>query len=193
MLRALYDWIIRLASHRRAEWVLAVVSFVESSVFPIPPDAMLVPLTLARPERAWRYALIATVTSVAGGVAGYYIGYYLFETLGQWILDFYGLSEQFVEFSIQFNRHGLAIVFFGGITPFPYKVITIASGVTQMSLPVFIAASIAARGLRFVLVCGLLWYFGEPMKAFIERYLGWLTLAGGVALVGGFVVARYMM
>jgi membrane protein YqaA with SNARE-associated domain len=117
------------------KWYLAVVSFVESSVFPIPPDAMLIPMTLAKPHKAWVYATICTIASVLGGLAGYAIGMFLFDTLGQWILDFYNLADKFVDFQDKFNEWGLPIVFFAGLTPFPYKVITLMSGVTEMSLP----------------------------------------------------------
>lgn len=192
MLRSFYDWVMRLAGHRHAKWYLAVVSFVESSVFPIPPDAMLVPMTLAKPHKAWVYATICTIASVLGGLAGYAIGMFLFDTVGQWILDVYNLGEKFVGFQDKFNEWGLPIVFFAGLTPFPYKVVTLMSGVTEMSLPIFIAASVVSRGMRFYLVCGLLWWLGEPMRVFIEKYLGWLTLAGGLALVGGFAAVKYL-
>ncbi len=193
MLRRLYDWVMQLAAHRNATGVLAAVSFVESSVFPIPPDALLLPMALANRARAWFYAFVATAASVAGGLAGYAIGFFLFDTVGQAIIDFYGLADKFTKFSDVYNEYGLAIVFFAGLTPFPYKVITITSGLTHMALPVFIAASIVSRGLRFFLVCGLLYWFGPPVKDFIERYLGWVTLAAGILLVGGFVAVRYVM
>ena len=193
MLRRLYDWVMDLAGHRHAERLLAAVAFIESSVFPIPPDVMLMPMAYARPDRAFRYAAVATVASVLGGLAGYAIGYFLFETVGRAILDFYGLSQEFETFALKFNEYGAAIVFFAGLTPFPYKVITIASGVTGLNLVAFIAASIAARGLRFFLVCGLIYWFGPPVRAFIERNLGWMTLIFGVLLVGGFLAAGYLL
>ncbi len=193
MLRRLYDWLMRLAGHRHAQWYLSVVSFVESSVFPIPPDSMLIPMTLAKPENAWRYATICTIASVLGGLLGYYIGYALFDTLGQWILSAYNLDDKFFDFQQKFNEWGLPIVFFAGLTPFPYKVVTLMSGVTEMALPVFIAASVVSRGLRFYLVCGLLYWLGEPMRVFIEKYLGWLTLAAGIALVGGFAAVKFLV
>ena len=193
MLRRLYDWVMELAGHRHAEPALAAVSFIESSVFPIPPDVMLMPMAFARPDRAFRYAAVATVASVVGGLLGYAIGYFLFETVGQAIIDFYGLSAQFQEFATRYNEHGLAIVFFAGLTPFPYKVITIASGVTALNLWQFTIASIVSRGMRFFMVAGLIYWFGPPVRAFIERYLGWMTLAFGVLLVGGFVTARYLL
>ena len=193
MLRRLYDWVMGLAAHRNATGVLAAVSFIESSVFPIPPDTMLIPMALANRNRAWFYATVATIASVLGGLVGYAIGYFLYDTVGQAIISFYGLAEKFRSFSERYNEHGLAIVFFAGLTPFPYKVITIASGVTSMALPVFIAASVVSRGLRFFLVCGLLYFFGPPIKDFIEKYLGWLTLIFGILLVGGFVAIRYVL
>jgi membrane protein YqaA with SNARE-associated domain len=193
MLRRLYDWVMELAGHRHAEPALAAVSFIESSVFPIPPDVMLMPMAFARPDRAFRYAAVATVASVVGGLLGYAIGYFLFETVGQAIIDFYGLSAQFQEFATRYNEHGLAIVFFAGLTPFPYKVITIASGVTALNLWQFTIASIVSRGMRFFMVAGLIYWFGPPVRAFIERYLGWMTLAFGVLLVGGFAAARYLL
>ena len=192
MLRRLYDWVMGLAAHRNATWVLAAVAFIESSVFPIPPDAMLIPMALADRRKAWLYAMVATVASVLGGIVGYLIGYFLYDTVGQAILEFYGKMDKFESFTAKYNEYGAAIVFFAGLTPFPYKVITIASGVTKMAVPVFIAASVVSRGLRFFLVCGLLYWFGPPIKDFIEKYLGWLTLIFGILLVGGFIAIRYV-
>jgi membrane protein YqaA with SNARE-associated domain len=193
MLRRLYHRVMDLAGHRHAEPLLAGVAFVESSVFPIPPDVMLMPMAYAHPKRAFRYAAVATVASVAGGLAGYAIGAMLFETLGRAIIEFYGFSEQFETFAERYNEHGAAIVFFAGLTPFPFKVITIASGVTGLALLPFIAASIAARGLRFFLVCALIYWFGPPVRTFVERHLGLMTLIFGVLLVGGFVAAGYLL
>jgi membrane protein YqaA with SNARE-associated domain len=193
MLRRLYDRVMDLAGHRHAEPLLAGVAFVESSVFPIPPDVMLMPMAYAHPKRAFRYAAVATVASVAGGLAGYAIGAMLFETLGRAIIEFYGFSDQFETFAERYNEHGAAIVFFAGLTPFPFKVITIASGVTGLALLPFIAASIAARGLRFFLVCALIYWFGPPVRTFVERHLGLMTLIFGVLLVGGFVAAGYLL
>jgi len=193
MLRRLYDWVMDLAGHRHAEPALAGVAFIESSVFPIPPDVMLMPMAYAHPQRAFRYAAVATVASVSGGLLGYAIGYFLFETVGLAILDFYGFSQQFETFARRYNEHGAAIVFFAGLTPFPFKVITIASGVTGLGLVPFIAASVVARGMRFFLVCGLIYWFGTPVRAFIERNLGWMTFIFGVLLVGGFLAAGYLL
>lgn len=191
MLRALYDWTMRLAASRGATPALATVSFIESSVFPIPPDALLVPMVIADRRRAWWYALVCTVTSVVGGLAGYLIGALLFELVGRPILAFYGYMDQFETFRETFNEWGPWAVLFAGVTPFPFKVITITSGATQLSLTIFIVASIIARGIRFFAVAGLLYLFGPPIRRFIEERLGLVFTVGLVLLIGGFVVARY--
>lgn len=192
MIRATYDWMMGMAGHKRAPQALAVVSFVESSVFPIPPDIMLIPMVLANRAKAWSYALLCTIASVLGGIAGYAIGFYLFDLVGKPMLDLYGYGEKFQNFAAQYNDWGAWIVFFAGVTPFPYKVITIASGATALNLPIFILASVAARGLRFFVVAALLYWFGEPIRAFIERRLGLLFTVFCVLLLGGFVALRYV-
>lgn len=193
MLRWLYDRTMALAGHRHANWALGAVSFVESSVFPIPPDVMLIPMVLAQRHKALLIAVICTVASVLGGLLGYAIGLYLFDTIGQPILDFYGYGEKFASFQGRYNEWGVWIVLIAGLTPFPYKVITIASGVTGLSLPVFLIASIVARGLRFSIVTALLWYFGAPIRDFIERYLGLLFTLFMVLLIGGFAVVKLVL
>jgi membrane protein YqaA with SNARE-associated domain len=180
------------AARPDALWVLGGVSFAESSFFPIPPDAMIVPMVLARPDRAWRIAMVATLTSVAGGLFGYAIGYFLLETLGQWIIAAYGLAEKLGEFQASYAEWGLWIILIKGLTPIPYKLVTIASGVAQFSIPVFVAASIATRGARFFLVAALLRAFGPPIRDFIERRLTLVTTAFVLAVVGGFVALRYL-
>ena len=193
MLRWLYDRTMALAGHRHANWALGAVSFVESSVFPIPPDVMLIPMVLAQRHKALLIAVICTVASVLGGLLGYAIGLYLFDTIGQPILNFYGYGEKFSSFQERYNEWGVWIVLIAGLTPFPYKVITIASGVTGLSLPVFLIASIVARGLRFSIVTALLWYFGAPFRDFIERYLGLLFTLFMVLLIGGFAVVKLVL
>jgi len=193
LLRRLYDWTLDLAGHRHALWALFIVSFIESSVFPIPPDVLLIPMVLAARERAWKIALVCTVASVLGGVAGYGIGMFLFEQVGRPLLEFYGYAPKFSEFQAKYNEWGAWAVFFAGVTPFPYKVITILSGVTALSLPVFCIASVLARGLRFFLVAGLLWKFGEPIRDFIEARLGFLFTLFCVLLIGGFVAIKYLL
>ncbi|MEQ8815313.1 MAG: YqaA family protein [Thalassobaculum sp.] len=192
MLRPFYDWTLRVAGDKRADWWLALVAFVESSVFPIPPDVMLVPMILADRRRAWRVATIATAASVAGGVAGYAIGSLFFEALGQPILDLYGYADKFASFAGRYNEWGAWIVFGAGVTPFPYKVITIASGVTRLDLVVFMVASVLARGIRFFAVAALLWWFGPPIRRFLDRYLGPVTVVFFVLLIGGFVALKYL-
>ena len=191
MLRRLYDWTMELAAHRSAPWALAGVSFIESSVFPIPPDVMLIPMVLAERRKAWFYATLCTVASVLGGAFGYFIGYFLFETVGEPILRLYGYQEAFHDFATRYNDWGAWIVFMAGVTPFPYKVITIASGATQLNFFVFMLASVAARGLRFFVVAGLLYWFGPPIKDFIERRLGLLFTIFVILLLGGFAVVKF--
>ena len=191
MLRRLYDWTMELAAHRSAPWALAGVSFTESSVFPIPPDVMLIPMVLAERRKAWFYATLCTVASVLGGAFGYFIGYFLFETVGEPILRLYGYQEAFHDFATRYNDWGAWIVFMAGVTPFPYKVITIASGATQLNFFVFMLASVAARGLRFFVVAGLLYWFGPPIKDFIERRLGLLFTIFVILLLGGFALVKF--
>ncbi len=192
MLRRLYDWTMLQAAKPHALAILALVSFIESSVFPIPPDVLLIPMILAQRERAFWIALVCTVASVAGGFFGYLIGWGLYESVGVPILNFYGYLEKFTEFQAMYNDNGAWIVFFAGLTPFPYKVITIASGVTALDPVVFGLASVASRGLRFFILAALLWYWGPWIKGFIDRYFGWLTLAFFVLLIGGFALLKVL-
>ncbi len=192
MLRRLYDWTLSLAAHPRAMWALAVVAFVESSVFPIPPDVLMIPMILAAPRRAWAIAGVATLASVLGGLAGYWIGAGLFEQVGRPVLDFYGKADRFEEFRASYNEFGAWAVLIAGLTPFPFKVVTILSGATGLNLPVFVVAAIIARGLRFFIVAALLRAFGPPIRDFIERRLGLVFTLFCVALVGGFVLVRYI-
>lgn len=193
MLRRLYDWTMALAASRHAEKALAGVSFAESSFFPIPPDLLLIPMVLAERAKALRYAFVCTVASVLGGIAGYMIGAFLFEQIARPILDFYGYGARFDTFAGWYNDWGAWIVFGAGLTPFPYKVITIASGATGLDFLVFVLASIASRGLRFFVVAGLLYWIGPPIRAFIEKRLGLVFTAFVVALIGGFVAIRYLI
>lgn len=192
MIRRAYDWTLSLAGHPRALGVLAIVAFVESSVFPVPPDVLMIPMILAAPSRAFLIAGVCTAASVLGGLFGYFIGAALYDTVGLAVLDFYGQTAAAESFSARFNQHGAWAVLIAGLTPFPYKVITIMSGWTGLSLPVFVASSIAARGLRFFIVAALLWKFGAPMRSFIEEYLGLLFIAFVVLLIGGFAIVGYL-
>lgn len=192
MLKRLYYWTLAKAAHPLAERWLAIISFIESSFFPIPPDVVLAPMCVARPERAWRFATICTIASVAGALAGYVIGAFLFDLIGKPILDFYGAADQFEQVKQQFNDNGWLIVLLAGFTPLPFKVITIAAGATALPLPVLIAASIISRSARFFLVAGLLRYFGPPMQAWIDRNFALATTVIGVAFVGGFIALKYL-
>ena len=192
MLRRFYDWTISLSAHPHAMWALAVVAFIESSVFPIPPDLLMIPMIIARPSRAFHIAAVATVMSVLGGMFGYWIGAALFETVGQPVLEFYGKDAYFGEFATRYNEYGAWAVLIAGVTPFPYKVITILSGSTGLNLGVFIVASIVARALRFFVLAGLLWKFGPPIREFIEKRLGLMFTLFVILLLGGFYVVKFL-
>lgn len=190
MLTRLYTGTMRLAAHPRALWLLALLAFAESSVFPLPPDALLVPMVLAARERAFRIALVCTVASVAGGLAGYGLGSLLYESVGRPLVEFYGYTDAFARFERVYREWGAWIVAAGGLTPIPYKVVTIASGVVGLDLMTFTLASVASRGARFFIEAALLWYLGPPIRAFIERYLGGLAVVAFVLLVAGFLIAK---
>ena len=192
MLRRLYDWTISLAASRNALWALALVSFAESSVFPIPPDLLMIPMIIATPRRAFLIAGVSLLASVLGGLFGYFIGAQLFESVGRPVLEFYGKDAYFDDFAATYNAWGAWAVLIAGVTPFPFKVITILSGATGLSLPVFLAASLIARGLRFYLVAALLWKFGPPIRDFIERRLGLMFTLFVALLLGGFYLVRYL-
>ncbi|MGR3616304.1 MAG: YqaA family protein [Paracoccaceae bacterium] len=192
MLKRLYDRTMALADHPHALWWLALVAFVESSVFPIPPDVLMIPMILARPSRAWLIAGVALVASVAGGMLGYAIGAFAFESIGQPVLEALGKGHAAEEFNTRFNDFGFWAVLGAGITPFPYKVITIMSGWTGMPLGTFIVTSILARAMRFFAVAALLRVFGEPIRDFIEKRLGLVFTLFLAALFGGFLLVRYL-
>ncbi len=192
MLRRLYDWVMGFAGHRHALWVLAIVSFAESSVFPIPPDVLMIPMILARPGKAWLIAGVCLIASVLGGLLGYAIGYFAFEEIGRPIFEALGKLDRIEEFNEQFNDFGFWPVLIAGLTPFPYKVITIMSGWTGLPLGTFIVTSIVARGLRFFIVAALLWKFGEPIRDFIEKRLGLMFILFCLLLVGGFYVLKFV-
>jgi membrane protein YqaA with SNARE-associated domain len=192
-LRRLYDWTLRLAAHKHAAWALAAVSFIESSVFPIPPDAILIPLCIAERNKAFRYAAICTASSVLGGLLGYYIGYALYETVGRHIIEFYGMTQKFGALQEKYAVWGGWIIFAKGMTPIPYKIITILSGMLHLALPVFIIASVFSRAIRFFLVAALIWKFGAPIQAFIEKRLMLVTLSFLGLVVGGFISLKYLL
>lgn len=191
MLRRLYDWVMRLAHHRHALWALAAVSFTESSFFPIPPDAMLIPMVLADRRKAWLYAAVCTVASVLGAFLGYWIGHALYESVGKSIIAFYGAGARVQDLIDQFNRYGFWIILGKGLTPIPFKIVTIACGIAGFSLGPFFIACVVTRGARFFIVAALLYRYGEPIRDFIERRLTLVTTAFLVLLVGGFLAITY--
>jgi membrane protein YqaA with SNARE-associated domain len=192
MLQRLYQRVLTLSASPRAQWWLAVVAFAESSFFPIPPDVLLIPMALARPERAWRLAAICTLASVVGGAFGYLIGYALFDQLAQPLLHAYHYDAAFARFQATYAKWGLWVILIKGFTPIPYKIVTIASGAAHFDFAVFMAASLLTRGARFFLVAGLLRRFGEPVRVFIERRLTLVTTAIAAGIVGGFLVLRFL-
>lgn len=192
MLRRLYDRLVVLSNHPSAIWVLAAVSFAESSFFPIPPDVMLIPMILANRSKAWLFAGVCTIASVLGGFFGYAIGYYLFETAGKWVIDFYGLQAGFNNFQHQFNEWGLWVILIKGLTPIPYKLVTIASGAAHFDLFTFGIASLITRGGRFFIVAGLLYVVGDPIRHFVEKHLTLVTTGFLLIIVGGFVAFAYI-
>ncbi len=191
MFRKLYDWVFSLARHRHATPALAVISFAESSIFPVPPDVMLAPMILARPDKAYFYAFVCTVASVLGGILGYAIGYYLTD-LGLWLMNLLGHSDGLAEFQHWFDRWGLAVILIKGLTPVPYKLVTIASGLAAFSFPVFVAASVVTRGARFFLEAWVLRRWGPAMLAQVEKRLAMWSIIGIVVLVGAVVAVKML-
>ncbi len=192
MLRRAYDWCIAAADKPYALWLMGAISFAESSVFPIPPDTMLIPLCLARPKRAWFYATVCTLTSVAGGVLGYVIGAYLYDSVGQWLISLYGYGDKVEAFREAYARWGTLIILVKGVTPIPYKIVTITSGFAGYDLVLFIIFSFIARGLRFYLAAFLLNRFGARVRAAIEERLTFWVTVGLILLVGGIIAALYV-
>ncbi len=191
-LRGLYNWVLKLAGSKHAEPWLFVISFAESSFFPIPPDVMLAPMCYARPDRAYRYALVCTIASVLGALLGYAIGYWLFETLGSAIISVFGYGGKEAELRAQYAEAGVWIIFLKGLTPIPFKLVTIVSGAMAFSIPIFIAACVVTRGLRFLLVAWLFKTFGPTLAPVIEKRIGLFALLFVVVLIGGFVVASML-
>lgn len=192
MLRKSYNWILSYANKPNAIWVLGIISFAESSFFPLPPDPLLIAMIVANRKNAWRIATLCTVTSVVGGIVGYYIGAGLYETIGAWIVSSYGLEESFKNLQSDFMEWGFWIVALKGLTPIPYKIVTIASGVAGLDMTTFIVASIIARGFRFFMLGGLLWYYGPSIKEYIDRNLTLVTVGGLLTLIVGFVIVKYL-
>ena len=192
MLRRMYDWCVAAAYRPAAAWIMGTISFVESSFFPIPPDAMLIPMSLARPEKAYSYAFLCTWTSVAGGILGYAIGALLYDSVGQWLISFYGLGAEVDAFKEYYAKWGALIILLKGLTPIPYKLVTITSGFAGYNLLLFIIFSIITRGARFYVLAFLLHRYGDRARSIIEERLGlWATL-GAVVIVVGIVGALYL-
>ncbi|MDR1694905.1 MAG: DedA family protein [Lactobacillaceae bacterium] len=191
-MHAVYKWMIGLASHPHSMYYLFAISFIESSFFPIPPDVMMIPMIIAAPKKAFKIATVCTVASVIGGYFGYLIGWGFFDLVARPLLEFYGYMAQFDVFKEYYNDYGAWIVIIGGVTPFPYKVITITSGVVELNLAVFGLASIFARGIRFYFIAWLLYKFGNPIRVFIEKHLGKLSMLFVILLAGGFVAIKYL-
>ncbi|TCU66474.1 membrane protein YqaA with SNARE-associated domain [Bradyrhizobium sp. R2.2-H] len=189
MLKRIYDWCIDAAHKPYALWIMGVVSFAESSFFPVPPDVMLIPMSLARPQRAWLYAAVCTATSVLGGIVGYAIGALLFDSVGQWLIQVYGLGDKVDAFRASYAEWGAVIILLKGLTPIPYKLVTITSGFAGYNIILFILCSIVARGGRFFVVAILLNRYGDWIRVRIERHLGLWVALGAIVLVLGFVVA----
>src|SRR6478609_529638 len=191
MLRGLYDKVVELSKGRHALPALAAVSFAESSFFPIPPDVILVPMALAQPHKARLYALVCTIASVLGGLVGYAIGALLFDTVGKWLISAYGYGDGIEAFRAAYAEWGAWIILIKGMTPIPFKIVTIASGFAGYNLLAFFVLSIITRGARFFLEAELLRHFGEPIRVFVEKRLTLVTTGFLAAIVGGFLIARY--
>ena len=192
MLRRLYDWCIDAAGKPHATWILGAVSFVESSFFPVPPDAMLIPMSLARPDKALGYATVCTLSSVAGGLLGYFIGAVLYDSVGLWLIRLYGYGDRVEAFREAYVHYGAWIILLKGLTPIPYKIVTIASGFAGYNLGLFVLLSIVARGMRFFLVAILLNRYGPQARIIIEKRLGFWVTISFLVLVAGIVAALYL-
>ena len=193
MLRQIYDWCVRAADKPYALWVLAAVAFAESSFFPVPPDVMLIPMSLARPKRAWLYASVCTAASVLGGILGYAIGALLYDSVGHWLIEFYGLGGKVEAFRASYAEWGAVIILLKGLTPIPYKLVTITSGFAGYNIVLFVLCSIVARGGRFFVVAILLNRYGEWIRVRIERHLAFWVFILIAVLVAGFIIAFRMI
>jgi len=192
-LKRLYDWTMGFAYTKYGSLALVVDAFAESSFFPVPPDIILIPLSLSRPKRAFYYAGLCTIFSVIGGIFGYLIGLFLMKAIGLPILRFYNLYDKYLVVAEYYKKYDAIAVGIAGFTPLPYKLFTIAAGACRINFPVFVVASILSRGARFFIVSSLLYFLGEPAKVFIERYFNLLALLFGILLVGGFIILRYLV
>ncbi len=191
VVRGLYDWVLRLAHRRYAAAILFLIAFAESSFFPVPPDVLLIALSLGAPGRALGFAAICTAGSVAGGVLGYVLGLYFYELVGRPIIEVYGAQSAYLEVQALYREWDSIAIFVAGFTPLPYKVFTIAAGAFRIDIPTFILVSAVSRGARFLLVGALIFRFGPGVKQFIDRYFSWLTMVFAVLLLGGFLLLKY--
>jgi len=192
MLRRLYEWCVAAADKPYATWLLGLVSFIESSFFPIPPDVMLIPMALARPERAWFFATVCTLASVAGGMLGYAIGALLYDSLGLWVIKLYGLGAKAEAFREAYAYWGTWIILIKGLTPIPYKLVTIVSGFARYNFAAFVLLSFVARGMRFYAVAFLLNRYGAQARAILEERLEFWAMVALILLVGGIIAAVYI-
>lgn len=191
-IRALYHWVVGWADTRQSQWALSVLAFAESSFFPIPPDPLLIAMTVAQPRKYLRFAALCTLSSVLGGLAGYLIGWVLFDSVGRWVIDAYGLQAAFAGVGQRYGENAFLAVFTAALTPIPYKVFTIAAGVFSLDVPVFILSSILGRGMRFFAVAILMHHFGRRYKDAIEKYVDVLSLVFVILLVLGLAAVRYL-
>ena len=192
MFKRLYDWTVALAASKRAPQALGAVSFAESSFFPIPPDVMLVPMVMMRPEKAWHYAFICTIASVLGGILGYAIGALLYDSVGGWLISLYGYGAKIEDFRKLYQEHGHWIILIKGLTPIPFKLVTIASGLAGYDIIWFIVLSLITRAGRFYIVAGVMNRYGAPLRAFIERNLTMVGIVSVLAMILGIYAAKYL-
>jgi membrane protein YqaA with SNARE-associated domain len=189
MFQSLYQWTLRLSESPRAAWALAAIAFAESSVFPIPPDVILVPMSLAKPKAAWRYAAICTIASVIGGMVGYFIGYMLYETVGQWLINLYGYGTKMDVVREAYAKWGALFILVKGLTPIPYKLVTIVSGLLEYNFALFVVLSLITRGARFFILAALLNRFGDQARALLDKHFGLFMVAILAFIVLGFWLA----
>ena len=192
IVRSMYDWVLEKSTHRFAAWFLSLIAFLESSIFPIPPDVMLIPMCLGAPKKSFWFATICTVSSVLGGILGYYIGMFFYEAIGQDIISFYQLEPAFLKIQFYFKEYGVWFLLLAGITPIPYKVFAIGAGVFQMVFLPFVLTSIVGRGFRFFLVSLLIYWIGPPVRTWIDRYFNWLMILFGILFIGSFILLKYI-
>ena len=193
MFKRLYHWTLSQAESRHAVPSLATISFAESSFFPIPPDVVLAPMCLARPERAFYYATVCTIASVLGGIFGYMIGFFLYETVGQWLINLYGYADKIGPMKVFYDKWGWAAVLIGGLTPVPFKLITILSGLLEYNFLLFVALATLTRGLRFFVLAAVLYKWGAPIKVWIDKYFTWIMIAVAAGVIGGFVLVSQFL